>query len=319
MNTSIHTMENSKTCAVCNKLFIFKRDTARYCCDACRKQANRVNNPTTTPKKSKKRKSAIYHLAHSLFGEYLVKSLKNSGTVQVIPRNSTVEDISELLCLYKQRVAANGTGIYRLATKDQYEICHLSPANGRDGSKGLLTATNLVVAPRAINHSLSNNPTIYSSLPYLSIPSTELKDCWRVTPNNTAVSVIKKLNRWLGGTLAEFQKKYKLKAYNKGGNGHGFSPTPANLVMQASLEHIQKHHGLLFKPASGKNDLLGVTMIVPAELAPLPFPISTRESYKYLLTGEFRYSLDERGRITEDWSVAAATNGGDDWGFFEVA
>lgn len=179
----------------------------------------------------------------------------------------------ELLELFKDRMYANGTGSYRLSYPDNFELCHLSPAKGKDGSRGLLIPANLVVAPALINRTLGNKPTAYSKNPALSIPRSKLLPQWKVKEGDSDVKILKLINKYTGGSLEQFQKTKKLKAYvSKETNFEGLKPQGEFLVHFKAIEHISKHHGLpLFSKISFEDLLTGNFKATPLTDTPVSF------------------------------------------------
>lgn len=297
----------SKPCAVCSKPFQYVRLTARYCSEACKKAASREGQkPPTKPKKP--RKSQLYHLVRSNCGKLFIKAARKAGTVQIFPQDTTIQDFHDLWGLHVQRGKANGTGAYRLESSEQYELCHLSPAIGKDGSRGILHPRNLVVGLGTVNKHLGNKPTIYSSLDNLSVKSSALKSTWKITNDDTDTDIINKINKWLNGSLMKYQKEAKHRAYVKpASNGfEGMPPIEADRVLISSLTHIQRHHSSLFRPVLRYCHKTYAPAIVPDGLGDFRYQVTTWASYKYLLTGKFDGLSESANDDSYDWGSWAA-------------
>lgn len=260
-----------KICAHCSKPLIDMRASAKYCSDSCKQASYRGRTTPTTPKK--KRKTQLEHLSGSFFGKYLVSNVKHSGTIQIIPSNSTVETFMELLELFKDRMYANGTGNHHLSYPDNFELCHLSPAKGKDGSRGLLIPANLVVAPASINRSLGNKSTAYSKNPNLSVPRSKLLPQWKVKAGDSDVKILKMINKYTNGALEHFQKMKKLKAYvSKETNFEGLKPLSRYMVHKLAIEYVSKHLDLAIPSDTSFEDLLtGHFETVPFHDIHIPF------------------------------------------------
>lgn len=307
MTTSIHTLEKSKLCATCNQSFNYVRATAKYCSDLCRVTKSRSCTPAKQTAK-KPRKSKLHHFINSTYGLYLVRQLRRSGTVQVVPKSTSIEDLRNLWELYQLRGKANGTGAYRT---EEFDLCHLASCIGKDGRLGILHPSNIIVASSSVNKSLGNKPTVYSSLPQLSISSKTLLSKWKIKQGESAKSILDKLDKWLGGTLQEYQKQYNHKEYIKTklseeSTFKGREPASPVYVMKETLNHLYKYHGNLMFDKLGFPVVVG-SSIVPKKSSDRRWNIPESDSYRYLLTGKFEFkesmvvaANDDEGEFYEE-------------------
>lgn len=237
-----------------------------------------------------------------------------------------METFMELLELFKDRMYANGTGNHRLSYPDNFELCHLSPAKGKDSSRGLLIPANLVVAHALLNRILGNKPTAYSKNPNLSIPASKLLPQWKVKAGDSDIKILKQINKYTGGALEQFQKMKKLKAYtSKETNFEGLKPQSRFIVHMMAVEHVSKHLGLAIPSNTSFEDLLtGKFETVPFHEIHIPFDLTCntaanddvdywyehdKETYKV----DVAYTVDNGEKVRPYFKEDA---GVDDWGLW---
>lgn len=301
-----------RACTFCGSDISHKRAGAIYCSDPCRLKASRKAKQTAKKKTKRRPKMTPFqHFAQSTFGIYLVDYCRRVNTVQIFPHNISVEELAELWEMMKFKIAANGIGEYRLPISEGYDLCHLAPAIGKDGSTGYLIPRNLVIAPASINRSIGNMETIYSKVKGLSLPKKSHLLKWRVSPEvtPTAEQILRRLNRYLNGTLELYQARYDHKC--KSTAVRDVPPLDTQTIMAASLAHVQKYHSDLFNPTAVIG-YSGIVAIAPEGMEKVLPDVSLNDSWRYLLTG---IDTEWRTAASEPFELRYVDLGNyDDWG-----
>ncbi|MDA7088259.1 hypothetical protein PH586_17885 [Pseudomonas sp. SA3-5] len=182
-----------KTCKHCLQPFEFKRKTADFCAESCKKKHKAI-------RQRKLQKKRLYRAETSAFFYYLADECRRAETIEIL-RDHTLESITELHTVYKYRMKANGFG-----SEATYSLCHLFPVK-HPFQIGVLRAENLVVSYSNLNSKHSNTAAAGIGV---SIPRHTLSPKWKISENATKTAVISKIVEYWGQPLVE-QLAVKLK------------------------------------------------------------------------------------------------------------
>lgn len=190
MTTTDH---NTKACKHCSTEFEFKRKTAEFCKESCKKMY-KVRRQRNLKKKR------LYRAETSAFFYYLADECRRAETVEVL-RNHTMESLQELHSVYKYRLRANNYG-----KETKYSLCHLFPVN-HPHKVGALRADNLVVS---YSHQNSKHGNTAVAGVGVSISRLSLTQKWKVSDTESKAKVISLIVEYLSQDFVE-QLAVKLK------------------------------------------------------------------------------------------------------------
>ncbi|WP_462147440.1 hypothetical protein [Pseudoalteromonas gelatinilytica] len=139
----------------------------RVTCKECGKR--RVKATIVNPLTGKKRKTPTkicqechakvidYRFFSSSFGQWLRRAFHRQCT-ESIPKDT--DSLGGLILLWREYRAAIGlcSDGETITKKYDYQICHIDPVKGNNGSVGALVPKNLIIAPKELNLMLSNLP-----------------------------------------------------------------------------------------------------------------------------------------------------------------
>lgn len=182
-----------RKCKTCNTEFTTSQFTAKYC-PPCRPKAQRK---TQADKRLTVAKKRVLKLSLSDEWRWIAKECKRASTVECLQG----VDIVALLALRKAKFKTYG---YNPETKkNQYHLCHISPAVG-ENAVGLLHHQNLFIGTAFHNQEHSNK-----SYPDrgLCIPKKQLKSKWKVTDKTSERVVLDKITEYLGQVLIDYAKE----------------------------------------------------------------------------------------------------------------
>lgn len=186
------TSTNTKLCKNCLQPFQYKRKSAEFCKEYCKK-AHKARRLKTQQGKR------LYRAETSAFFYYLADECKRAETVEVLPK--TLEELEALHAVYKYRLKANNYG-----RNSEYSICHIFPVQ-HPFLIGTLTADNVVVSYSRLNSKHSNTAIAGAGR---SISRLALIPKWRLSAGDTKTAAIKHIVDYLGAALVE-QLAVKLK------------------------------------------------------------------------------------------------------------
>lgn len=206
-------------CTHCGIMFKRRPGGRATCSSACAKAAERKQKAPTLTAKEKKIERRKQRLLECPFGYWLLGQAKRAGTVQTYQGN----DADGLRRLYDQYVyrkqrygwVDGGHG------KDLFQLCHVQPLVGRDGSTGLTTWQNTFTGIAWLNQKQGNKPV--SAWAGASIPASARKRKWNITDGMSLDRVLQKLADFLGPELDTFldelehipQRTMRLRMANK--------------------------------------------------------------------------------------------------------
>jgi hypothetical protein len=209
-------------CVHCEQLFSPSRRGHLHCSSTCRKLSHKAKNRYKSEQKRAKRISEkLKKLANHSFGKYLVQQAKRAETVEIF-QGHNIKSLNELAALRRRCTSASGYAKGELL--GTYELSHIWPVLSKN-RLGLLHPENLVIAPRDFNRKHgSKEPTEG----YLGKSSDweALEPAFAVAPNEAALSVLKKIRRyigqdfdkWLSGfVLTQSQRQFIIKSLVKEG------------------------------------------------------------------------------------------------------
>ncbi|QKE63234.1 hypothetical protein HNE05_07635 [Aquipseudomonas campi] len=174
-----------KLCKNCLQPFQYKRKTAEFCKEYCKKS----NKAKRLKAQQEKR---LYRAETSAFFYYLADECRRAGTVEVLP--ATLEDFQALHAVYKYRLKANNYG-----RDSEYSICHIFPVQ-HPFLIGTITADNLVVSYSKLNSKYSNTAFAGAGR---SISRLSLLPKWRTSEEQPKKEVIKMIVEYLGADFVE--------------------------------------------------------------------------------------------------------------------
>jgi hypothetical protein len=187
-------------CTHCGAMFKRRPGGRATCTSACAKAAERQQK---TPKLKAKEKKIAYRkqrLLECAFGFWLLDQARRAGTVQTFKGiNSAGLHLLYQLHVYRKKRYGWVEGGHG---KDLFQLCHVQPLKGRDGSIGLTIPENLFAGIARLNQQQSNKPV--SHWAGASIPATARKRKWNITDDMTRDQVLQKLAAFLGPELDIF-------------------------------------------------------------------------------------------------------------------
>lgn len=175
-----------KQCKHCYSEFEYKRKTAEFCKESCKKMYK-------AQRQRKLQKKRLYRAETSAFFYYLADECRRAETVEIL-QSHTLESMQALHAVYKYRMKANGYG-----SETTYSLCHLFPVK-HVSRIGVLRAENLVVSYSTLNSKHSNTSVAGIGV---SIPRLGLSPKWKVSETATKTAVIKLVVEYLGTELVE--------------------------------------------------------------------------------------------------------------------
>lgn len=184
--TSIRSNEKVKQCKQCQKIFKYKRATAKFCTDSCRIAHQRAKQRATKAKR-------IYRAESSPFFMYLAQSCRRAGTLEIL-HGQTLETLLELYAIYSLRLKGNYYSI-----KGGYEICHIFPVQHKD-SIGLLHPANLVVGLKRLNQ--RHQAKVFDGAGK-SLLRAKLEPRWKLAGNESTKVIAEGLVAYLGTGLVQ--------------------------------------------------------------------------------------------------------------------
>lgn len=187
-------------CTNCGALFQRRPGGRSTCTSSCKKRSQRAAAaPILTPKQKKiaRRKERLLECA---FGYWLIEQARRAKTVQTY-RGITADALHQLYDLYSYRKSRYGW-VNAGHGQDEYQLCHVQPLIGRDGSVGLSIPNNIFTGIALLNQRQGNKPV--NTWAGASIPATDLKRKWLVTKAMTRNEVLQKLANYLGPELDTF-------------------------------------------------------------------------------------------------------------------
>ncbi|MEQ7917649.1 hypothetical protein ABQX22_00520 [Xanthomonas sp. WHRI 1810A] len=183
-------------CKHCNKQFRTTSTVKRYCSALCQKEATKL----------KRRVSYTYRATSSAFFYHLAHEAERAGTLEIFTGH-TAESLVDLHIVYKLWLKANQYGDIKSTDPRAFEISHIAPANGT--SLGLFHASNLVVAPKAMNRAHGTKNFGYG----LSIPRSQLDPRYAVEKGCNRKSLINRIVKFIGeDVVCEAVKVAKIQA-----------------------------------------------------------------------------------------------------------
>ncbi|MDH4656013.1 hypothetical protein [Pseudomonas sp. BN606] len=185
------------TCANCGTDYQGKKYIAdkaqRFCSRSCKEKAARA------AKAKAKVVSQLERWAKSSFGGYVISKCRDAGTVQIM-HGHTAQSLDDLASLYSSYFKCYGWN--KDERKSLYNLCHIQPHKGRDGSIGLLHPHNLFIGCSEANRRHHNKPVPMDA--GLSLPASKLVAKWKVKPNATAAAIAKQVLAFLGAEFDDY-------------------------------------------------------------------------------------------------------------------
>lgn len=107
-------------------------------------------------------KTIDYPFFNSSFGQWLRRAFQRQCTNSIPKDTHELRGVMYLWKFYRKACGFHSDGEEVLKTYD-YQLCHIDPVKGDDGSIGRLVSSNLIIAPTKLNRELSNIPYPYTS------------------------------------------------------------------------------------------------------------------------------------------------------------
>ncbi|OUM24656.1 hypothetical protein B8W72_26165 [Pseudomonas putida] len=133
----------------------------------------------------------------SAFGGWLIDQAIRAGTVQTY-QGIDAEGLHRMDAQYAYTKKCFGW-VDKGQGKDLFQLCHVQPLVGRDGSVGLTTPGNLFTGVALLNQKQGNKPV--NAWAGASIPASALKRKWSIAEGTTRAQVLQKLSDFLGPEL----------------------------------------------------------------------------------------------------------------------
>lgn len=192
--------KHNATCKHCREPFQKRPGSTRNTCsNRCQKALARAERKAKQPKPTKVERYAE-RLIETPRGLWMIKQCRRAGSVQTFQAATAADlhDLEDQLAYRKKRYGWIDEG----HGHDKFQMCHVQPLQGTDGSVGLSYGSNLFVGPRALNQIQSNKPV--ASWAGRSIPKASLSRKWQVQDSATDREIFEKLRKLLGKELDSY-------------------------------------------------------------------------------------------------------------------
>ncbi|MDH0619168.1 hypothetical protein [Pseudomonas fulva] len=136
-------------------------------------------------------------MLESAFGGWLIDQAIRAGTVQTY-QGIDAEGLHRMDAQYAYTKKCFGW-VEKGQGKDLFQLCHVQPLVGRDGSIGLTTPGNVFTGVALLNQKQGNKPV--NAWAGASISGSALKRKWSITKGATRAQVLQKLADFLGSEL----------------------------------------------------------------------------------------------------------------------
>ncbi|MCA4961921.1 hypothetical protein [Pseudomonas sp. Y24-6] len=187
-------------CTSCGKLFQRRPGGRSTCKASCKKKRQRAAVAPQATAKEKKIKRRKERLLESAFGYWFIEQAKRAGTVQTY-HGIDAAGLHQLHDQHNYRKKRHGW-VEAGHGKDMFQLCHVQPLKGRDGSTGLTTSLNLFTGIAELNQQQGNK--LVNSWAGASIPASARKRKWSITDDMTRDQVLEKIAAYLGPELDTF-------------------------------------------------------------------------------------------------------------------
>lgn len=187
-------------CTKCGTMFKRRPGGRATCSSACAKAAQRQQKAPKVSAREKKIKRRKERLIECAFGYWLIEQARRAGTVQTYHGIDAggLHQLHDLHKYRKQRYGWVGKG----HGQDVFQLCHVQPLKGRDGSTGLTIPESLFTGITELNQKQGNKPV--KSWAGASLPATALQRKWDITDDMTRDQVLQKIADLLGPELDTF-------------------------------------------------------------------------------------------------------------------
>ncbi|NBB32966.1 hypothetical protein [Pseudomonas sp. BC115LW] len=187
-------------CSHCGNMFQRRPGGRSTCSNGCRQAALRSQKTPQLTAKEKKIERRKERLLECAFGYWFIEQARRAGTVQTY-QGIDAAGLHQLhdehnYCKKRYGWVDAGHG------KDMFQLCHVQPLKGRDGSTGLTTSLNLFTGIAELNQQQGNKPV--NSWAGASIPASARKRKWSITDYMTRDQVLEKIAAYLGPELDTF-------------------------------------------------------------------------------------------------------------------
>lgn len=169
----------------------------RFCKTSCRQMAHRKKKGLSLRQK-KILKKRLKNLSVNKEWIYISQQCKRAGSVQIMS-NHTVASLKQLIGIIRNKP--------KRRMDRSMDICHVYPVKGNE-RMGLLHPLNLVYGDSDQNKKNGNKS--FGDAGY-SIDRVDLKNKWRVTDSMKDKAILLLLEKFLGGVLTEYVRKYPVK------------------------------------------------------------------------------------------------------------
>lgn len=195
--TTSNTQQREYQCTNCQGMFQRRPGGRATCSSACAKALERHRkSPSLTPREKKIARRKERQL-ESAFGGWLIDQAIRAGTVQTY-QGIDAEGLHRMDAQYAYTKKCFGW-VDKGQGKDLFQLCHVQPLVGRDGSVGLTTPENVFTGVALLNQKQGNKPV--KAWAGASIPASALKRKWSIAEGATRAQVLQKIADFLGHEL----------------------------------------------------------------------------------------------------------------------
>ncbi len=193
-------------CVHCEKLFNPSRRGHLHCSATCRKLSHKKKNQVEVDQQLAKRVSEkLKKLANHSFGKYLVQQSKRAETAEIF-QGHDVASLNDLAALRRRCTSASGYAEGELL--GTYELSHIWPVLSKN-RLGLLHPQNLAITPKEFNRKHGVKEPVVGYLGK-SGEWDALEIAFAVSPNESALSVLKKIRRYIGQDFDKWLSSFVL-------------------------------------------------------------------------------------------------------------
>jgi len=250
-------------CTNCGTMFKRRPGGRSTCKASCKKKRQRAAAAPQLTAKEKKIARRKERLLENAFGKWFLDQAERAGTVQTYHGIDAagLHQLNEQYSYCKNRYGwvEKGQG------KDVFNLCHVQPLKGRDGSTGLTIPENLFTGIAELNLRQGNKPV--NSWAGASLPASARKRKWDVTADMTRGQVLEKIADYLGPELDTFLDELE--------------KMPQRTVRLRLARAVFKHQGDdLYEPLDRRFTLAELSSLPLEELQALDATQSGRTSIK---------------------------------------
>ncbi len=195
--TTSNTQQREYQCTNCHGMFQRRPGGRATCSSACAKALERHRKSPSLTAREKKIARRKERQLESAFGGWLIDQAIRAGTVQTY-QGIDAEGLHRMDAQYTYTKKRFGW-VEKGQGKDLFQLCHVQPLVGRDGSVGLTTPGNVFTGVALLNQKQGNKPV--NAWAGASIPASALKRKWSIPEGATRAQVLQKIADFLGPEL----------------------------------------------------------------------------------------------------------------------